>query len=197
MGRSNRTCDGSSPAADPQNSRYFAIYILLHTVKFKEMSSVSDIAKAEGYSSSCTKLLYFRVPLTTNIDFKAAFKSSIAAPEAATMIDQLNSTRQNMFTVLHSAQPFDAKIKAVDAYVPHLLRYFDMATDSEQNIQSDKLILFEWKGTLSERDFFKSSDVLFELIMVLQTKVCLLEFSKTRLQIRFITSAFIIFRHCC
>ena len=137
------------------------------------MASLTDVAKAEGYLKACTRLTNLRVPICkATVDFQISFKSSIAAEDAASFIQTLGSTRNDMANALLANVANDVKIASVEAYLPHLYRFLDCC-NSGQKIQMDKDVIFEWRGAITDRpDFFKSPDLVYEIMMVLHTKVC-------------------------
>lgn len=76
-----------------------------------------------------------------------------------------------MLTALYSAPgAHDQKVKTVDAYLTLVWKLHEAF--ATQKLQLDKDLSFEWRGSISERpECARSSDVLFEILNLLHTKV--------------------------
>ena len=147
------------------------------------MSSLSDVAKAEGFVKACTRLINFRLPTCKpTVDFQACFKSSIGTEDAANLVKMLVQTRFEMITILYQpGSTNDAKLASVESYLPFLFSLLDSTSAVQlQPIQYDRELTFEWSGCVTNNlEFTRSNDVVFEVIMVLYTKVVALsEFFK-------------------
>lgn len=119
-----------------------------------------------------TRLYNFRVATCKpSVDYFASFKSSIGTEDAQNLIEQLMKTRTEMITTLYSNSRFDIKLSSVENYLPHLLRLWDSLIN-QQDVKTDRDMLFEWRGSITDSfDCMKSSNVVYDLIMTLQTKV--------------------------
>lgn len=139
----------------------------------QRMATISDAAKADGYMKSCTKLICFRTPICKpTLDFHASFKHSIGSPEAVALIQSLSEARTDLVTAYQSSSSYDVKIKCAEDYIPLLYRLLD-SVNSAHKLQLDKELTFEWQGGITQKgEFFKSGDVLFELLMMFHAKVC-------------------------
>lgn len=136
------------------------------------MAHSEDVSKADGFTKACARITAFRVPLCKpNVDFNVVFKSSVGNPDAAKFVQTLTQLRNEMANLLMVSAPNENKIKSVDTYLFNLLRLWDTVT-SDPKIKTDRELVFEWRGSVTEKaEFSKSSDLLFEIIMVLHTKV--------------------------
>lgn len=137
------------------------------------MSTINDAAKMDGYMKTCTRLVCFRMPICKpTIDFSASFKSSTAAASSAQLVQSLSAARSELIASYQSSSTIEVKIKAVEDYIPILYRLLE-SVNATQKLTLDKELTFEWYGAFSNKgEYFKSHDILFELIMVLHTKVC-------------------------
>lgn len=136
------------------------------------MANSAGVSKADGFTKACARITAFRTPVCKpNVDFNVVFKSSVGNPDAAKFVQALTQTRNEMCNLLLVAAPNENKIKSVDLYLYNLLRLWDtMSYDTK--IQLDRDLVFEWRGSITDKaDFSKSSDLVFEIIMVLHTKV--------------------------
>lgn len=142
------------------------------------MANPSDVAKTDGFLRFGTRIYNFRVPLCKqSVDYQAALKSSIGAPETASFVTSLAQARLDMINTLYStAGAYEQKIKAIEAYMLLVFKLHDAF--GAQKIQLDKELSFEWRGSVTDKpDFFRSSDVLFELLLVLHSKVTVVHVS--------------------
>ena len=149
------------------------IYELQGWFKGQEtMSTMNDAAKTEGYMKTCTRLVSFRMPICKpTTDFTASLKSSMGTPEAAQLVQSLTDARSEMISTYQSSSTIEVKIKAVENYIPLLYRLLE-SVNATDKLTLDKELTFEWLGAISNKgEYFKSHDILFELIMVLHTKV--------------------------
>lgn len=135
------------------------------------MSTTNDAVKADGYMKTCSRLVSFRMPICKpTTDFTASFKSSIGSPDAAQLVQSLTAARSEVISTYQSNSTIEMKIKAVESYIPYLYRLLE-SMNATQKLTLDKELTFEWLGAISNKgEYFKSHDVLFELIMVLHTK---------------------------
>eukprot|EP01032_Pedospumella_encystans_P011349 gene11349-13200_t len=135
------------------------------------MSTMNDAAKTEGYMKTCTRLVSFRMPICKpTTDFTASLKSSMGTPEAAQLVQSLTDARSEMISTYQSSSTIEVKIKAVENYIPLLYRLLE-SVNATDKLTLDKELTFEWLGAISNKgEYFKSHDILFELIMVLHTK---------------------------
>lgn len=138
------------------------------------MASPSDVAKTDGFLRFGTRVFNFRIPICRpSVDFAASFKSSIGAPEAASFVTVLTQTRIDMIHIIYNTSGiYDQKLKAVETYLLLAWKLADLF--ASQKLQLDKDLCFEWRGAITDKpDCSKSSDIIFELLLLLHTKVML------------------------
>ena len=136
------------------------------------MSNTSEVAKADGFQRFGSRVFNFRLPTCRpTVDYQASFKSSVGTPEAASFITKLTQLRLEMTGSLYSSPgSYDQKIKALDAYLVQVFRLSDAF--AMQALKLDKQLHFEWRGAISDKiEAAKSSDILFEILFLLHTKV--------------------------
>lgn len=136
------------------------------------MSNASEVAKADGFYRFGSRVFNFRMPTCRpTVDYQASFKSSVGNPESAAFISQLAQLRLEMTGALYTSPgAYDQKIKALDMYLAQVYRLVDAF--ATQKLQLDKQLQFEWRGAISDKiEGAKSSDILFELLFLLHTKV--------------------------
>jgi hypothetical protein len=137
-----------------------------------KMANPSDVAKTDGFLRLGTRIFNFRVPICRqSVDYQASLKSSIGAPEAASFVAQLGQARLDMTnTLYYAAGSNDDKIRSIAAYMALVLKLSDAF--AAQKVQLDKELTFEWRGSItSTPDCSRSSDLLFEVLFLLHTKV--------------------------
>jgi hypothetical protein len=162
------------------------------------MSNPADVAKASGFLKFATRIYSFRIPICRpTIDYQASFKSSVGNPEAASFVAILAQTRADMINTLYTVpNAFDLKLKAVDAYLLQVYRLADCMLT--QTVQFDRDLAFEWKGAVTDQvDFSKSSDIIFEIMFVLHTKVSSFGILTRIYAPRFVTELFLDRRLSC
>lgn len=140
------------------------------------MAMFADSAKLmTAYRRAITRLFKFsRVGLSTpSTDFNASFKSSLDASGVASFITQLAEARGQYISMAANGS-IEAIIASVDAYIPLLLRLVTSMTLQKESLRLDRDLVFEWQGAIGDKmDFFKSNDVVFELLMVYHSKAML------------------------
>lgn len=121
----------------------------------------------------CAQLHDFRLPSTRPTDFKASFKNSMNNEGSANLIEKLSVTRAEMLIAISSPVAVDQKLIAIENYLPNIMLLMN-TLKAHEKLVFDKTIIFEWRGSMASiEEFFKSSDVVYEVIMVLQTKAIL------------------------
>mmetsp|Transcript_29104 Transcript_29104/g.59621 ORF Transcript_29104/g.59621 Transcript_29104/m.59621 type:complete len:493 (-) Transcript_29104:64-1542(-) len=139
------------------------------------MSSVVDVQKTEAYLQACSRLLEFRNPqVNTSMSFKSCFKSSMDAEDANQLITETEDSRLQMINDFSVNATYDTKIRSLEAYLGHLLRLEESIRTAKEAVKLDKEMHFEWRGSLTDKlDCTKSSDIIYEVCMVLHTKAIL------------------------
>mmetsp|Transcript_7605 Transcript_7605/g.12643 ORF Transcript_7605/g.12643 Transcript_7605/m.12643 type:complete len:516 (+) Transcript_7605:89-1636(+) len=139
------------------------------------MSTVEEVAKLEGFKRGCCRPVEMRIPFSRPVDFISAFQSSSGSEEAAAFIQKLNDSRIELINSLGLNHTNEQKLSAVNAYLPHLLRLVE-CYKTQPEIKTDRDLVFEWKTSMMKitDPSPKSSDILYEMIMILQTKAAIL-----------------------
>ena len=138
------------------------------------MSNSTDLAKADAFLKFGSRLIAFRIPTCRpSVDYVTSFKSSTGNEDAAQFINQLAQARLEMINCMYLASfPYNQKISILDEYLLQVYRLSDYFT--QQKLQLDRELMFEWRGAITDKpDFSKSSDIVFEIMFLLHTKVLL------------------------
>lgn len=127
---------------------------------------------------ACSALHSFRTPMCRNsngLDFAASFVCSTNSPESTSLITNLNTLRKQMCGELASPTSTNTmRLTCVDAYLPHVCNLLD-SLNKQPPVPLEKQLIFEWVGAFAPNAlvFNQSSEVIFELGMVLHTKAIL------------------------
>eukprot|EP01040_Poterioochromonas_malhamensis_P015152 gene15152-16915_t len=126
-----------------------------------------------------TNFWIYALPLPkNNADFRGAFKSYLAQSESTNaLIENISRTRTDVVNLVGSNAPLEQRIKAVDDYLPHLYLLYEsiVAHQGGAGLKADKELVFEWRCYLAPNNLphFKSSDLVFEIMMTLHLKASL------------------------
>lgn len=114
-------------------------------------------------------------PRPSTSDYKAAFKTySKTSADTLQMMEDLTNHRIQMLTVVSTNGPLTEQISTLELYlqdVHNLHESLMVALDAKQNVACDREIGFEWTLYLNSRPPFRSSSLVFEMIMLYHLKV--------------------------
>lgn len=146
-----------------------------------------DAIKTDNFNKLLVRLYNFAVPYplkqnniksTTSANvyemFKLSYKSYLGTNEFLELITQLDYKRSSMINYLNETNcSFDTKLVSIDQYLTSLYQFMDVLNNQSEIIKCDRPMSFEWRGGIDRKsnDIFKSSEILFELLMTLHTKV--------------------------
>jgi hypothetical protein len=137
-----------------------------------------DAAALYRFYQSLSHMPDLGYPYTRGIpDYKGAFKSYLpATPELNDLVEFITIVRTDLSQLMVRPGFHVEKLKLVDDYLPLITRLMDSLI-AAQTIQADKALVFEWKpflgGGNNTGPAFRSSDIIFEVIMMLHFKVIL------------------------
>eukprot|EP01039_Chlorochromonas_danica_P007938 gene7938-8757_t len=137
----------------------------------------------DTFYSGCLSFYTFTLPVCKVLtDFRAVFKNYLDDPETATLVEVVVQARAAMATALVTkGQPHESKMSALDQYLNALFTTYESLL-AQGGVKVRQSLQFEWvlyqSGT---GDVFRSSDMIFELIMLLHVKALLSYYHGRRL----------------
>lgn len=146
------------------------------------MFSSSSASTKTPYTKFLEGLVYtytFPIPQARHYtsDYLAAFKTySKTNPDTLQLMEDLTNHRIKFLTETSSNGPIPEQLAALELYlqaVHSLHESLTIALDARQNVACDRDIAFEWTLYLNNRTPFRSSSLVFEMIMLYHVKAML------------------------
>ncbi len=161
-----------------QLSRIFILFHYFSTKTPFRIIGMADFVSQDALNRVCASLMKLRVPLCKNnggVDYQASFISSSGSEDATALVANLNSTRRQMLVELSSpTNTASMRLTCVDAYLPLISNLLN-SLNMQPPVTIEKQFLFEWRGAFNTDHnlYSQSSEMVFELGMVLHTKAVL------------------------
>jgi hypothetical protein len=138
-------------------------------------------ANSLAFYQSLANFWMFSLPTSRGTaDYRGAFKTYLSTSEATSaLIEGLMKGRMDLSQLLITNSHNEARIKAVDDYLPLVYQLYESILAHGGGLHADKELIFEWKLYLGGNNApsFRSNDIIFEIIMLLHLKVIFFQVS--------------------
>lgn len=156
---------------EPQETSTFQ-FLRSGIISYSIMSAfpgLEQINVASIVAASC-HFYEFRLPRSKPVNFLTFFKNYTEEQATHSFLTSLNEARASFMRELGSPSAFEAKIFAVDAYIPLLLQFLHSLTN-QPPVEITGAMIFEWRGAFTTFEGYNQyPELIYEVAMVFHTK---------------------------
>jgi hypothetical protein len=112
----------------------------------------------------------FRIPKCKEVNYREAFKSSMNTVESIGIIERLEKCTKQLSQALSFQCDYQSILTIIEEYLPNLFHLME-SLKGQNKVRADCDINFEWIGSfVVDMKGFHSTDIIFEILMVMHTK---------------------------